>query len=61
MLTVFGVQVVPLDVHQHRPGDRRADAALGPCIDTIIPFFGGDRRQQAVDDLRDRLAGFVLV
>jgi YidC/Oxa1 family membrane protein insertase len=39
MLTVFGHQVVPLTcVNLNAAGVP--DAALGPCINTIIPFFG---------------------
>jgi YidC/Oxa1 family membrane protein insertase len=40
MLTVFGVQVVPLTcVNLNAAGVP--DASLGPCIDTIIPILGG--------------------
>jgi len=41
MLNVFGVQVVPLACHNINPATGMPDAALGPCIDTIIPWFGG--------------------
>jgi YidC/Oxa1 family membrane protein insertase len=40
MLTIAGVQVVPLEcVNLNAAGVP--DASLGPCIDTIIPFLGG--------------------
>ncbi len=39
MLTVFGVQVVPLTCVN--PIGGPPDPALGPCIDTIIPILGG--------------------
>jgi YidC/Oxa1 family membrane protein insertase len=40
MLDVFGVQVVPLACNNINPATGQPDAALGPCIDTIIPFLG---------------------
>jgi YidC/Oxa1 family membrane protein insertase len=40
MLTVAGVQVVPLTCVNINPATGMPDAALGPCIDTVIPFFG---------------------
>jgi len=40
MLEVFGVQVVPLTCNNISPATGMPDAALGPCIDTIIPFLG---------------------
>jgi YidC/Oxa1 family membrane protein insertase len=40
MLDVFGVQVVPLTCNNINPATGQPDAALGPCIDTIIPFLG---------------------
>jgi YidC/Oxa1 family membrane protein insertase len=40
MLTVFGVQVVPLTCTNLNAAGV-PDASLGPCIDTIIPFLGG--------------------
>jgi YidC/Oxa1 family membrane protein insertase len=40
MLDVFGVQVVPLTCNNINPATGQPDAALGPCIDTIIPLFG---------------------
>jgi YidC/Oxa1 family membrane protein insertase len=39
MLTVFGVQVVPLTCNNISPATGQPDAALGPCINTIIPFL----------------------
>ena len=40
MLDVFGVQVVPLTCNNINPATGQPDAALGPCIDTVIPFLG---------------------
>ena len=40
MLTVAGVQVVPLTCTNIDPATGLPSAALGPCIDTVIPFFG---------------------
>lgn len=40
MLEVFGVQVVPLTCNNINPATGQPDAALGPCIDTVIPFLG---------------------
>ena len=40
MLAVFGQQVVPLACNNVNPATGQPDAALGPCIDTIIPFLG---------------------
>jgi hypothetical protein len=37
---------VPADLQQHQSRDRQPDAALGPCIDTVIPVRHDDRRQQ---------------
>ena len=39
MLVVFGHQVVPLACNNINPATGQPDAALGPCIDTIIPFL----------------------
>jgi YidC/Oxa1 family membrane protein insertase len=41
MLEVFGTQVVPLACHNINPATGVPDAALGPCVDTLIPWFGG--------------------
>ncbi len=40
MLTIGGVQVVPLTCTNIDPATGLPSAALGPCIDTVIPFFG---------------------
>ena len=40
MLTVFGTQVVPLTCTNIDPATGLPSAALGPCIETVIPFFG---------------------
>jgi YidC/Oxa1 family membrane protein insertase len=40
MLTVFGVQIVPLTCNNLNAAGI-PDAALGPCIDTVIPILGG--------------------
>jgi YidC/Oxa1 family membrane protein insertase len=40
MLTIGGVQVVPLTCTNIDPATGMPSAALGPCIDTVIPFFG---------------------
>ena len=39
MLVVFGHQVVPLTCNNINPATGQPDAALGPCINTIIPFL----------------------
>jgi len=39
MLVVFGHQVVPLTCNNINPATGQPDAALGPCIDTVIPFL----------------------
>src|SRR6185436_7810425 len=39
MLEVFGVQVVPLTCNNINPATGQPDAALGPCINTVIPFL----------------------
>ena len=41
MLKVGSVQVVPLTCNNINPATGQPDAALGPCIDTIIPILGG--------------------
>jgi YidC/Oxa1 family membrane protein insertase len=40
MLTIGGVQVVPLTCNNIDPVTGMPSAALGPCIDTVIPFLG---------------------
>jgi YidC/Oxa1 family membrane protein insertase len=39
MLVVFGHQVVPLTCNNISPTTHQPDAAIGPCINTIIPFL----------------------
>jgi YidC/Oxa1 family membrane protein insertase len=39
MLVVFGQQVVPLACNNINPATGVPDAALGSCIDTVIPFL----------------------
>jgi YidC/Oxa1 family membrane protein insertase len=39
MLTVFGQQIVPLTCNNINAATGVPDAALGPCIDTLIPFL----------------------
>jgi len=40
MLTVFGHQIIPLTCNNLNAAGV-PDAALGPCIDTVIPILGG--------------------
>jgi YidC/Oxa1 family membrane protein insertase len=40
MLEVFGHQVVPLTCNNINPATGQPDIALGPCINTVIPFLG---------------------
>ena len=40
MLTVFGVQVVDLQCTNINPATGMPDAALGPCIDSVVPILG---------------------
>jgi YidC/Oxa1 family membrane protein insertase len=40
MLMVGDYQVVPLTCNNINPATGQPDAALGPCIDTVIPLFG---------------------
>jgi YidC/Oxa1 family membrane protein insertase len=46
MLTVFGVQVVDLQCTNINPATGLPDAALGPCIDTVVPILGDISRPQ---------------
>jgi YidC/Oxa1 family membrane protein insertase len=39
MLVVFGHQVVPLTCNNINPATGQPDAALGPCINTVIPLL----------------------
>ena len=40
MLTVFGVQVVDIQCTNINPATGMPDAALGPCIDSVVPILG---------------------
>jgi YidC/Oxa1 family membrane protein insertase len=40
MLTVFGIQVVDLQCTNINPATGMPDAALGPCIDAVVPILG---------------------
>ena len=40
MLTVFGVQVVDIQCQNINPSTGMPDAALGPCIDSVVPILG---------------------
>ena len=60
MLEVFGHQVVPLTCNNLNAAGQ-PDAALGPCIDTIIPLFGGTIDVSKPSTIFDiHLGGFVL-
>jgi YidC/Oxa1 family membrane protein insertase len=61
MLNVFGVQVVPLECNNINPATGVPDAALGPCIDTVIPFLGTSIDvSQPSTIFSVTIAGFVL-
>ena len=61
MLEVFGVQVVPLTCNNINPATGQPDAALGPCINTIIPFLGTSIDvSQPSTIFSIPIAGFVL-
>jgi YidC/Oxa1 family membrane protein insertase len=47
MLTVFGVQVVDLQCTNINPATGQPDAALGPCIDSVVPILGDIAQPQA--------------
>jgi YidC/Oxa1 family membrane protein insertase len=47
MLTVFGVQVVDLQCTNINPATGMPDAALGPCIDSVVPILGDIAQPQA--------------
>ncbi len=47
MLTVFGVQVVDLQCTNINPTTGMPDAALGPCIDSVVPILGDIAQPQA--------------
>ncbi len=60
MLTVFGVQVVPLQCTNLNAAGV-PDAALGPCIDTVISFLGTSIDvSQPSTFFSVTIAGFVL-
>jgi hypothetical protein len=61
MLEVFGVQVVPLTCNNINPATGQPDAALGPCINTIIPFLNTSIDvSQPSTVFSVAIAGFVL-
>ena len=47
MLTIGGVQVVPLECTNINPATGMPDAALGPCIDAVVPILGDISQPQA--------------
>jgi YidC/Oxa1 family membrane protein insertase len=60
MLEVFGTQVVPLQCTNINPATGMPDAALGPCIDTLIPWFGGINVGLPSTIFSIPIGGFVL-
>ena len=61
MLVVFGRQVVPLTCNNINPATGVPDAALGPCINTVIPFLGTSIDVSHPSTIFSiTLAGFVL-
>ena len=56
MLTVFGVQVVDLQCTNINPATGVPDAALGPCIDSVVPILGDIAEPQTFF----QIAGFGL-
>ena len=61
MLVVFGHQVVPLTCNNINPATGQPDAALGPCINTIIPFLNTSIDvSQPSTFLSIGIGGFVL-
>jgi hypothetical protein len=44
---VFGVQVVDLVCHNINPATGMPDAALGSCVDTVVPILGDIAKPQA--------------
>jgi YidC/Oxa1 family membrane protein insertase len=61
MLVVFGQQVVPLECNNINPATGQPDAALGPCIDTVIPFLNTSIDVSLPSTfLSIDIAGFVL-
>jgi YidC/Oxa1 family membrane protein insertase len=60
MLDVFGTQVVPLACNNINPATGVPDAALGPCVDTLIPWFGGINVGLPSTIFSIPIGGFVL-
>jgi YidC/Oxa1 family membrane protein insertase len=61
MLKIGNVQVVPLTCNNINPATGQPDAALGPCIDTIIPLLGGTIDVSKPSTIFDiHLGSFVL-
>ena len=58
MLTVFGVQIVDLHCTNIDPATGMPNAALGPCIDSIVPFLR--RRSTPAPDAVRASSGFGL-
>ena len=61
MLTVAGVQVVPLTCTISIRRRSMPSAALGPCIDTVILLRDRDRREPTLDDRDDRGFGISIL
>ncbi len=59
MLTIAGVQVVPLECTNLNAAGV-PDASLGPCIDTVIPVLGGIDVSQPSTIFSLAIGGFVL-
>jgi YidC/Oxa1 family membrane protein insertase len=47
MVTVAGVEVVQLQCTNINPATGQPDAALGPCIDSVVPILGDLSQPQA--------------
>jgi len=60
MLTVFGHQVVPLTCVNLNPVTGVPDAALGACINTIIPLPGGHTLNVGAPSTIFAIAGFGI-
>ncbi len=60
MLTVFGVQVVPLTCVNIDPATGIPNAALGACINTIIPLPGGATINVGAPSTLFAIAGFGI-
>jgi YidC/Oxa1 family membrane protein insertase len=60
-LTLFGVQIVPLTCDNLNPVTGVPDAALGPCINTMITLFGHTIDVSKPSTIVDiTVGGFVL-